>query len=122
MIMIIIIMNRYSLLIPFLMKNNQLKTKIIQSQIPITKRIYHLQMIFNQNHLTNTPHFRINRINKKSIIPPEKINLIFMTTITILIPEDALMTDTISTHNHEKIIDFSLVKRTLLHFLKNPAE
>ena len=32
------------------------------------------------------------------------------------------MTDTISAHNHEKIIDFSSVKRTEFHFLKNPAE
>ena len=32
------------------------------------------------------------------------------------------MTDTISAHNHEKIIDFSSVKRIYFHFLKNPAE
>ena len=94
------------------MKNNQLKTKITHSQIPKKKRIYHLQLIFNQNHLTNTPHFHTNKINKKSIIPHHKINLIFMTTINILIPEDTPMTDTISAHNHEKIIDFFSAKRT----------
>ena len=42
--------------------------------------------------------------------------------ITILIPEDTPMTDTISAHNHEKIIDFSSVKRIQFHSLKNPAE
>ena len=45
-----------------------------------------------------------------------------MTTITILISVDTPMTDTISAHNHEKTIDFPSVKRTLFHFLKNPAE
>ena len=75
------------------------------------KRIYHAQLIFNQNHLTKTPQFRTNKTNKKPIIPTQKINLIFMTTITILIPEDTPMTDTISAHNDEKIIDFSWVKR-----------
>ena len=41
----------------------------------------------------------------------QKTNLIFMTTITMLIPVDTLMTDTISAHNHEKTINFSSVKR-----------
>ena len=63
---------------------------------------------FQPNHSTNIPHFRTNTKNKKPIIPTQKINLIFMTTITILIPEDTPMTDTISTHNHKKIIDFWL--------------
>ena len=36
----------------------------------------------------------------------------FTTMTIILIPEDTPMTDTISAHNHEKTIDFSLVKRT----------
>ena len=43
-----------------------------------------------------------------------------MTTITILIPEDTPMTDTISAYNHEKIIDFTSVKKII--FLKDPAE
>ena len=37
-----------------------------------------------------------------------------MTTITILIPEDTPMTDTISAHKHEKTINFSSVKRIYL--------
>ena len=41
-----------------------------------------------------------------------------MTTITIIIPEDTPKTETNSAHNHEKIIDFSSVERTLFHFLK----
>ena len=54
--------------------------------------------------------YRTNKINKKSIIPPQKISLIFMTTITIIIPEDTPMTDAFSAHNHEKIYNFSSVK------------
>ena len=54
----------------------------------------------------------INQINKKPRKPPQKINLIFMITITILTPEDTPMTDTISAHNHKKVINFSSVKRT----------
>ena len=46
------------------------------------------------------------------MIPIQKINRIIMTTITILISEDTPMTDTISAENHEKIIDFSSMKRT----------
>ena len=79
-------------------------------------------MTFNQNHLTSTLHFRTNKMNKKPKIPTQKTNLIFMTTITILIPEDTPMTDTISAHNYEKVIDFSSVKMTYFHFLKNTAE
>ena len=104
-------MTQKSLLIFFPVKNNQLKTKTTHSQIPIKKRMYHPELTFNQNHLTNTPYFRANKMNKKPMIPTQKTNLIFVTTITILIPEDTPMTDTISAHNHGKIIDFSSVKR-----------
>ena len=55
--------------------------------------------------------FPYQQNKQKPIKPTQKINLIFMTTITILIPEDTPMTDTISAHNHEKTIDFSSVKR-----------
>ena len=82
------------------------------------KWINHPQLISNQNHLTNTPHFRTNKLNKKLIIPTQKTTLISMTMITILIPEDTPMTDTISADNHEKTIDFSSVKRIYLHFPK----
>ena len=56
--------------------------------------------------------FPYQQNKQKPIIPTQKTNLIFMTTITILIPVDTHMTDTISAHNHEKTIDFSSVKRT----------
>ena len=45
-----------------------------------------------------------------------------MTMIILLIPEDTPKIDTISAHNQEKTIDFSLAKRIYFHFLKNPAE
>ena len=88
--------------------------KTTHLQIPIKKRIYHPQLIFNQNHLTNTPHFRTNKMNKKLIIPTQKTNSISMTMITMLISVNTPMTDTISAHNHEKTIDFSSVKRLYL--------
>ena len=44
------------------------RIKIIRQHIRIKKRIYHPQLIFNQNHLTNTPHFRTNKIYKKTNI------------------------------------------------------
>ena len=103
----------------FLKKNNQLKMMMkltsTSLQILIKKRIYHPQLTTNKKHLPNILHFRAI---KKLIIPTQKTNPIFMITITILILEDMPMTDTISAHNREKIIDFSSVKRTYLHFLK----
>ena len=66
--------------------------------------------------------FPYQQMKQKINNTTQEINLIFMTTITILIPEDTPVTDTISAHNHEKIIDFSSAKRTQFHFLKNPAE
>ena len=39
-----------------------------------------------------------------------------MTMITILIPEDTPMTDTISAHNHEKTIDFFRGEKDILSF------
>ena len=81
-------------------------------QIPIKKQKYHPQLTSNQNHLANTPHFRINKINNKAVTQTQKTNLIFTTMTIILTPKDTPMTDTISAHNHEKTIDFSLVKRT----------
>ena len=91
------------------MKNNFLKKKL---QISIKKRKYHPQLLSKQNHLANTPHFRINKINNRVVKQTQKTNLIVTTMTVILTPEDTPMTDTISAHNHEKTIDFSLVKRT----------
>ena len=99
-------------------EEEQLTTKITHSQIPIKKRIYHPQSTINKKHLINIPHFRTNKTNKKLIIPTPNSNLIFMTMIIILILEDTPMTDTISAHNHEKTIDFSLVKEIYFHFLR----
>ena len=76
------------------------------------KRKNHSQLTSNQNDLDNTPHFRINKINNKRVTPTQKTNLIFTNMTMILTPEDTPMTDTISAHNHEKTIDFSLEKRT----------
>ena len=61
---------------------------------------------FNQYSL-----FPYNKRNNKPLMPTQKTNLIFMTTITIVILADTPMTDTISAHNHEKIINLSSVKR-----------
>ena len=91
------------------MKNNMLQKKV---QISLKKRKYHPQLTSNQNHLVNTPHFRINKINNKVVTQTQKTNLIFTTMVIILTPEDTPMTDTISAHNHEKTINISLVKRT----------
>ena len=46
-----------------------------------------------------------------------------MTMITILIPEDTPMTDTISAHNHETI-DYRLFlgEKDILSISQNPAE
>ena len=104
------------IIFPFIQKYNPHSTdndtENTKLQIPIKKRKYHPQLTSNRNHLANTPHFRINKINNKSVTPTQKTNLIFTTMTIILIPEDTPMTDTISAHNHEKSIDFSLVKRT----------
>ena len=83
----------------------------LKLQIPIKKRKYHPQLTSNQNHLTNTPRFRINKINSKVVTQTQKTNPIFTTMTIILTPEDTPMTDMISAHNHDKTIDFSLVKR-----------
>ena len=93
------------------MKNNQLKTTITHPQIPIKKLINHPQLTSKQNHLTNTPHFRTNKINKKLIILTQRTTLIFMITITLLTLVDTHMTDIISAHNYGRIIDFSSVKK-----------
>ena len=45
-----------------------------------------------------------------------------MTMIILLTPENTPIIDTISAHNQEKTIDFSLVKTIYFHFLRNPAE
>ena len=86
------------------------------------KRIYHPQLISNQNHLANILLFRTNKKNKLLKIPTQIPNQTFMTMIILLTPEDTPIIDTISAHNQEKTIDFSSVKRILFHFLKNPAE
>ena len=94
------------------MENNQVKTSTIQSQNLMKHRIYHPQLISKQNHLTHTINIRTNKINKNPIIPTQKTNQIFMTMIIILTPEDTPMTNISSAHNHERIIDFSLLKKT----------
>ena len=48
-------------------------------QIPIKKQKYHPQLTSNQNHLANTPHFRIIKINNKAVTQTQKTNLIFTT-------------------------------------------
>ena len=68
-----------------------------ETEIPST-------MVSKQKQLTNIPHFRTN---KKLITLPQKITLISMIMITLLTPVDTPMTDIISAHNHERIIDFS---------------
>ena len=51
--------------------------------------------------------------NKQQLVTQtQKTNLIFTTMTIVLTPEDTPMTDMISAHNHEKTIDFFLVKRT----------
>ena len=106
----------------YLMKNNQLTTTSPHIQILIKKRLYHPQLIPNQNHLVNILHFRTNKKHQKLITLRQKIKLISTITIILLIPEDTPIIDTISVHNHEKTIDFSSVKRIYCHLLKNPAE
>ena len=62
------------------------------------KRIYHPQLISNQNHLVNTLHFRTNKIHQKPITLNQKIKLIFTITIILLILEDTPIIDIISAH------------------------
>ena len=77
----------------------------------IKKRIYHPQSTSNRNHLANILHFRTNKKNKILKIHTQITNQTFMTMIILLTPEDTPIIETISAHNQEKIIDFSLVKR-----------
>ena len=65
---------------------------------------------FNRNHLANILHFRTKKKNKILYIPTQITNQTFMTMIILLTPEDTPIIDTISAHNQEKTIDFSLVK------------
>ena len=99
---------RYIFLFFFQMKNNSMK---INLQILMKKRKYHPKLTSNQNHLTNTPHFRINKKNNQVVTQTQKTNPIFTNLTIILNPEDTPITDMISAHNHKKTIDFSLVKR-----------
>ena len=115
-------MTHYNLLTSYPTKNSQLTTTSSHIQILIKKRIYHPQLISNQNHLVNILHFRTNKIHQKPITLNQKIKLIFTITIILLIPEDTPIRDIISSHNHKKTIDFSLVKKIKFHSLKNPAE
>ena len=54
----------------------------------------------NKIERIQTP-FRVKKLNNQT----------FMTMIILLTPEDTPITDTISAHNQEKTINFSLVKR-----------
>ena len=54
--------------------------------ISIKKRKYHPQMTSNQNHLANTHHFRMNKINNKIVTQTQKTNLKFTTMTIILTP------------------------------------
>ena len=64
-------MTHYNLLTSYPMKNNQLTTISSHIQILIKKRIYHPQLISNQNHLVNILHFRTNKIHQKPITTSE---------------------------------------------------
>ena len=93
------------------MKTN-LVTKInFLPQNLIKKRIHHPQSTSNGNHLANILHFRTYKRNKILKIPTHITNQTFMFMIILLTPEDTPIIDTISAHNQEKTIDFSLVKR-----------
>ena len=92
------------------MKTNLMAKINFLPQHLIKKRIYHPQSIYNQNHLANIFHFRTNKRNKFLKIPTQITNQTFMTMIILLTPEDTPIIDTISAHNQEKTIDFSLVK------------
>ena len=60
---------------------------------------------------SNQISFRTNKIHQKPVTLNQKIKLIFTITIILLILEDTPIINIISTHNHEKTINFSLVKR-----------
>ena len=94
-------MTHYNLLTSYPTKNNQLTTISSRIQILIKKRIYHPQLISNQNRLVNTLHFRTNKIHQKPITLNQKIKLIFTITIILLILEDTPIIDIITAHNHE---------------------
>ena len=88
------------------------KTKInFLPQNLIKKRIHHPQLTSNWNHLANILHFRTNKRNTILKTPTQITKQTFMTMIILLTPEDTPIIDTISAHNQEKTIDFSLVKR-----------
>ena len=95
-------MIQYNLLTSYPTKNHQLMTTSSHIQILIKKRIYHPQLISNQNHLASILHFHINKVYQKLITIHQKTKLIFTTTILLIIPEDTHKIDTISAHNHEK--------------------
>ena len=90
---------------------NQFSDEDFLPQNLIKKRIYHPQSTSNQNHLANILHFRTNKKNKILKIPTQITNQTFMTMIILITPEDTPIIDTISAHNQEKTIDFSLEKR-----------
>ena len=115
-------MTHYNFLNSYPTKNNQLTTISSHIQTLIKKRIYHPQLISNQNHLVNILHFRTNKTHQKPITLHQKIKLMFTITIILLILEDTPIMDIISAHNHEKTIDLSSVKKIEFQFLKNPAK
>ena len=92
------------------MKTNSVTKINFLPQHLIKKRIYHPQSTYNQNHLANILHFRTNKRSEFLKIPTKITNQIFMTMIILLTPEDTPIIDTISAHNQEKTIDFSLEK------------
>ena len=93
------------------MKTNSVTKINFLPQNLMKKRIYHSQSTSNRNHLANILHFRTKKKNKILKIPTQITNQTFMTMIILLTPEDTPIIDTISAHNQEKTIDFSLVKR-----------
>ena len=93
------------------MKINSVTKISFLPQNLIKKRIYHPQLTSNRNHSANMLHFRTNKKNKILKIPTQITKQTFMTMIIFLTPEDTPIIDTISAHNQEKTIDFSLVKR-----------
>ena len=66
---------------------------------------------FQPESFSQYSHFRTNKRNQILKIPTQITNQTLMTLIFLLTPEDTPIIDTISTHNQEKTIDFSLVKR-----------
>ena len=66
---------------------------------------------FQPESFSQNSHFRTNKRNQILKIPTQITNQTLMTMIFLLTPEDTPIIDTISAHNQEKTIDFSLVKR-----------